>query len=351
MLHAVELDVRHLRALCAIADTGSVRKAAARLGMTQPSLTTQLRRIEHTIGGPLFTRGRGGSQPTPLGRAVLVRARPIVTEMRELVAAARDAAVHQDDSRLRVGSVGSRAVAGWLRGLRRRLPETETAILIDMSPAVLLRLLATDRLDVALVPEVRGFPLRIPDGVDCRVLIEREPQFSALASDHPAAGRPLISLSDLAADPWMVDPTVEDECAALRWAFAIAGVRPRTLHVRDNAAAWDLVASGEAVRLCQPTAAPRDGIVVRPLRGDPLTVRLLVAFKAGTGAADQIDAIHAELRAAYLRLAQSSPSYWEWLTSRDAPVLTPPPATDPGTASARRPACAGSWRPVPAHER
>src|SRR5438874_11585612 len=64
MLRSVELEVRHLRAVCAIADAGSVRRAARELGMTQPSLTTQLRRIEKALGGQLFFRGATGSRPT-----------------------------------------------------------------------------------------------------------------------------------------------------------------------------------------------------------------------------------------------------------------------------------------------
>ena len=48
--------MRHLRALCAIADAGSLHQAARRLGVSQPSLTTQLRRIENVLGAELFRR-------------------------------------------------------------------------------------------------------------------------------------------------------------------------------------------------------------------------------------------------------------------------------------------------------
>lgn len=84
--------MRHLRALCAIADTGSLHKAARQLGMSQPSLTTQLRRIENSLGAELFSRERTGCRPTPLGRAVLSRARPLVAEMAALVVEAKAAA-------------------------------------------------------------------------------------------------------------------------------------------------------------------------------------------------------------------------------------------------------------------
>ncbi|MGG7614276.1 LysR family transcriptional regulator, partial [Streptomyces sp. ZG43] len=81
--------MRHLRALCAIADTGSVRSAARQLGVSQPALTTQLRRIEQSLGAELFHRGRDGCRPTLLGRTVLSRARTVVDSMAVLVEEAR----------------------------------------------------------------------------------------------------------------------------------------------------------------------------------------------------------------------------------------------------------------------
>ncbi|MEU5249916.1 LysR family transcriptional regulator, partial [Streptomyces asoensis] len=64
----MELEVRHLRVLCAIADAGSLHKAARELGMAQPSLSTQLRRIEQLLGGPLFVRDCMGSRPTAMAK-------------------------------------------------------------------------------------------------------------------------------------------------------------------------------------------------------------------------------------------------------------------------------------------
>ncbi|MFI1796189.1 LysR family transcriptional regulator [Streptomyces sp. NPDC020379] len=317
----MELEVRHLRALCAIADTGSVRKAALRLGMTQPSLTTQLRRIESAVGGLLFTRGQTGSHPTPLGHTVLLRARPIVAEMSALVTAARNAAVRTGGERLRVGSVGSRVVTGWLRRLHERLPDTDITIHIEVSANTLLQLLATHQLDVAFVHETEGFPLDVPGGVERRVLTAREPRFVALAAGHPAAGRPVVKLAELADDSWIVDPTADHEWAALCRAFAGIGLDPRLIHVRDNATAADLVASGEAVRPCQPTAEPAPGTVVRPLHGDPLTTELSLAARACALPLPELDALFTDLEAAYTEAASRSAAYGTWLDMRGVPLL------------------------------
>ena len=52
----MDIELRHLRVICAIAESGSVTKAAASLGLAQPALTAQLQRIERALGGPLFDR-------------------------------------------------------------------------------------------------------------------------------------------------------------------------------------------------------------------------------------------------------------------------------------------------------
>jgi DNA-binding transcriptional LysR family regulator len=82
----MDIELRHLRVVCAIAEAGSVTKAATQLGLAQPALTAQLKRIERSLGGELFARDRRGVRPTPLGELVLARARlllPAVTGLRE----------------------------------------------------------------------------------------------------------------------------------------------------------------------------------------------------------------------------------------------------------------------------
>lgn len=305
----MELEVRHLRVLCAIADTGSLHKAARQLGMSQPSLTTQLRRIEHALGGQLFTRERTGCRPTPLGRVVLSRARPLVTEMRALVSETKAAAARAvEGPQLRIGSTASRAIPGWLRKLRGRLPGTEISLQMDVSANALLRMVAAGQLDVAFVHEVEGCPLRLPETLRRRVLLDREPQFISLAADHPAADRPVVRLSELADDRWMVDPTVDGEWDGLRRVLTAAGLNPPVLH-GDYHTAASLVATGEVVALCQPTSRARPDMSVRPLHGDPLGVRLLVAARTE----DELNAVYGELDAAYWEAAGQSPAYTEWL--------------------------------------
>ena len=296
--------MRHLRALCAIADTGSLHRAARQLGVAQPSLSTQLRRIEQELGGELFLRARTGCRPTPLGRLVLSRARPLVSDMRALVAEARAAAM--GGAALRVGSTASKALAGWLRRLRGH--GQDPTLHMNVSPNALLRMVADGQLDVAFVHEVEGCPLRIPPELRIRVLMDREPQFVSLPTDHPAAARREVDLRDLAGDRWMVDPTVDGEWDAVQRMFRAAGVNPQVLH-GDYYTADALVATGEVVAVCQPTHADSPTMAVRRLRGDPLGVRLLLAARTET----DLDGVYPALEAAYWEAARQAPAYRDWL--------------------------------------
>src|ERR1700755_1549395 len=97
----MNLELRHLRVVVAIAETGSVTKAASSLGLAQPALTAQLQRIERTLGGPLFERGRRGARPTALGELVLSRAKVLLPAMKGLQdEAARLAGSGTADARL-----------------------------------------------------------------------------------------------------------------------------------------------------------------------------------------------------------------------------------------------------------
>lgn len=313
--------MRHLRALCAIAETGSLHQAARRLGVSQPSLTTQLKRIENTLGAELFQRERTGCSPTLLGRAVLSRARPLVDGMSALVsdALAEAEAARPRGPRLRIGSTASRVLGAWLRRLRVRLPGTDITLRVDVSAHALLRTVEAGRLDVAFVHEVEGSPLSIPDGLAQRVLLDREPQFISLSRDHPAAGRPVVDLVDLAGDRWMVDPSVDGEWDGVRRVLGAAGLDPPVLH-GDYLTAASLVVLGEAVAPCQPTSGPREDMAIRPLRDDPLAVRLLLVSRPGA----DMGAVYGELEAAYMEAARQAAGYHEWLLRHRSPLARTP---------------------------
>src|SRR5262245_26615868 len=101
----MDLELRHLRVVCAIADAGSVTKAASALGLAQPALTAQLQRIERALGGLLFERDRRGARATPLGELVLSRARVLLPAIKGLQDEATRLASTSESGRYRIGAV------------------------------------------------------------------------------------------------------------------------------------------------------------------------------------------------------------------------------------------------------
>jgi len=75
------MDVRQLKALVTVVDTGSVTRAAQLLHVVQPAVTRQVRSLEHELGVPLFERTRRGMRPTPAGLRLAERARRALIEL------------------------------------------------------------------------------------------------------------------------------------------------------------------------------------------------------------------------------------------------------------------------------
>src|SRR6187397_1772683 len=94
MFMAVDLDLRHLRLVQAIAACGSVTRAAERLNLTQSALSHQLRDIEDRLTTPLFTRLGKKMVLTPAGERVLSAAARVLDEVQRAEDDVRQLAQH-----------------------------------------------------------------------------------------------------------------------------------------------------------------------------------------------------------------------------------------------------------------
>lgn len=129
-----------------------------------------------------------------------------------------------------------------------------------------------------------------------------------------------MALTDLAGDRWMVDPTVDGEWDGLRRVLGAAGIDPPVLH-GDYHTAASLIVAGEVVAPCQPTSGPRDDMAIRPLRGDPLAVRLLLYSRPGTSTGTGCaESAYADLAAAYREVALRTSAYRQWLLRHGSPL-------------------------------
>jgi DNA-binding transcriptional LysR family regulator len=67
-----------MRSVVGISEVGSITKAAKLLGLSQPAISSQIKRIEHAVGGSIFQKSANGSATTELGKLVLTQARKIL---------------------------------------------------------------------------------------------------------------------------------------------------------------------------------------------------------------------------------------------------------------------------------
>jgi DNA-binding transcriptional LysR family regulator len=77
------LKLHDLRILLAVAEAGSMAKAAARLATSQPTISRAIADMEHTLGVPLLDRSTQGVEPTQYGRAILKRGVAVFDELKQ----------------------------------------------------------------------------------------------------------------------------------------------------------------------------------------------------------------------------------------------------------------------------
>ena len=106
-----DLNLRHLRALLAVCDQGSISGAAARLGLSQPALTQGIGKLEQSLGVALFDRCPHGVTPTDAGSVLRDRVRAAFQHL----------------------SAGSRPLAGAAFEPDRRLTMTQLRSLLALS--------------------------------------------------------------------------------------------------------------------------------------------------------------------------------------------------------------------------
>lgn len=188
-----DITLRQLRCFAALDEARHYRRAAERIGVSQPSLSQQIVNLEATLGLELVERGRRGAVLSPAGREVLARARRILDEVSALEALPQ-ALKHGAAGTIRMGStptLGPYILPYVVRRLRRDFPGLKI-IIRDAAPLVLREELLEGRHDLILTQ----LPVNSGD-VETKRLF-REPLKLAVARDHPLAGQASASEGDLA---------------------------------------------------------------------------------------------------------------------------------------------------------
>lgn len=196
MSEKIAVDLRHLRYFVATADAGGITRAAARLNLSQPALSRQVRDLETELGLPLFERRGRRLVLTSQGEDLLARARDLLANASSLQDRAR-ALRSGDQGIIRVGIAPvtlEGLVPPFLTHHQRRHPNVEVRLTED-SPARLWAKVERGELDVAV-----SFPGH--EGLGSRFLFP----LCALAvmSEGRFPRRSQLELTDLAQEPLLL---------------------------------------------------------------------------------------------------------------------------------------------------
>jgi LysR family transcriptional regulator for metE and metH len=234
------LDLRHLRTLLALLETGSVSRAAALQNVTQSALSHQLKALEEFYGFTLFERKSAPVAFTPAGQRLLELARDVIPAVDK---AERDIArlTGHGAGKLRI-AVECHTCFDWLMpamdALRLRWPEVEQDIVsgFQSDPVGLLH---QDRADVAIVSEV--------DADERDVAVHPLFEFDIVAIlplGHPLLARDHLVAADFAHETLITYPVPDEMLDLVRQVLRPAGVEPPRRTTELTVAMLQLVASG-----------------------------------------------------------------------------------------------------------
>jgi len=328
----MELELRHLKVVCALDEEGSVTKAAASLGLAQPALTAQLNRIEKSLGGALFERDHRGVRSTPLGDLVLTRARvmlPAMSGLRE-EAARLNSNEGRDDgtpTHVNLGASTGSVLGRLVKALAATHEDMNVSTHASWSSDELAEMVVDGRIDFAVVGVCADAPPPTQHGLTWHT-VTSDPVFVLLPETHALAGRSEVDLAELADEQWTalpVDGCFTDCFAA---ACARAGFTPRSLYEADAASCIDLVESGLAVALCQATR-DQPGLVTVPIADTPLRWTHVIGWHPESAVAGFADEIVRLTTDAYADLIAESPVYSLWLEANPGFGVQPLPAITP----------------------
>ncbi|WP_340560699.1 LysR family transcriptional regulator [Streptomyces sp. GSL17-111] len=303
----MDLQFRHLRQLCVISETGSLNKAATILGLPQPALSRQIRRLEQLFGGALFERDQFGTRPTPLGSAVLEHAASILRSLDDFGEQLRDYRTLRSRT-LRIGWAHSVLYEPLLSSLRRLASAERLQIVAPNSTRELLTLLRAGEVDIALRDHATtNGPVPSGDGAITYVPWGESAVLLAVAADRPPATAERLTMADLAGEEW-ISCTGPDACdEKLRRLCAAYGFVPRITHdIPMSGPRGQVIRHQGCVALTQAHRPPEPGVVYRTVTDLDMTVVHLVGFRGWT--ADLMPKLVSLLSAALRERAPVTPS-------------------------------------------
>ncbi len=273
------MDINQISYFINLADTLNFTEAARRSGVSQPSLTRAIQRLEEELGGPLIYRDGKDSRLTTLGRDILA-------EFMRIDLALRNIREHSENSvlgRRRVldiavaTTIGPVAFAAFFDDALGQLP----SVVINLHP-----LLAGEGADEVLSGKYHACILpqapRTNPKLDVLPLF-RERFLLACAERHPLASHDVVRAEAIAAYPY-VDRLACEFHSQITAHFMDRDVvmQPRFRAERED---WvqRMVAEGRAICIMPERSAVMPGITTRPVEGMSLEREVVFVTVSGSG--------------------------------------------------------------------
>ena len=282
------IELRHLKAITCLHDTGSITLAATRLHLTQSALSHQLAALENDLGTALFVRQQRPLKLTEAGQALLQAAQKVMPEIdlaRQRIARWKAAGVSRE---LRI-AVECHTCYDWLMpamdAFREQYPQVELDLVAGFH-AEPLALLGERQADVVIVSEAKR-----QAGIAYHPLFGYE-IVALLARDHALTAKPHLTAQDFAAQTLITYPVPDRMLDLVRRVLKPAAVNPPRRTAELTAAILQLVASRRGVaalpRWAVQTYLERGYVAARPIGGKGLHGKLYAAVRSSE------KALHAE---------------------------------------------------------
>jgi LysR family hydrogen peroxide-inducible transcriptional activator len=297
-----DLSIRQLQYAVAVADTLGFHRAAARCGVSQPTLSSQVQKLEEVLAVQLFERDRRRVLVTPAGEAVVAHARRVLVGLDDLLATAARTS-DPFTGTLRIGVIPTVApyLLPWLTpAVAAAWPRLRLA-LVEEKTGDMLASLRGGALDAGLLARVDG----MDDLEDVTVL--EDPFVAAVPRSHPLARKRTIALDELESEDVLL---LEDGHCLRTQALALcqrAGAKETDLRATSLATLVQMVSAGAGVTLLPGVAVDvenrRGQLAIRPISGRPQGRTICLAWRRAAALAPALRELGAVMAASAPNLA------------------------------------------------